>query len=168
MNWKTLIRNVAPKIATTLGGPAGGMAVKFLAEEFLGKETASEEELAAAIESAGPEKMLELKRLDREFALKMEALGLDRARLSAEDRKDARQILRVSIWPQVVLSMVFVVGYFLIMGILVSCRDLEFEDRVFGILNTVIGVLTGAIPMILQFWFGSSMGSREKDRRLHG
>jgi len=32
--------------------------------------------------------------------------------------------------------------------------------------NIILGVLTAAIPMILQFWFGSSNGSKDKTAKL--
>lgn len=169
MNWKQIVKQVAPGIGTVLGGPTGGMAVKFLAETFLGNGEATEEEVAAAIQNATPDQMLQLRKLDQEFELKLKQLGLDREKLVVDDRKDARQILKTTIWPQVLLSGVFILGYFLVMGLLIGNPAVEYGDRVFGILNTVIGVLTGSIPMILQFWFGSSLGSREKDQRVkHG
>ena len=31
-----------------------------------------------------------------------------------------------------------------------------------GVFATILGVLTAAIPQILNFWFGSSVGSKEK------
>jgi hypothetical protein len=162
--WKRLVQNVAPGIAASLTGPAGGVAVRYLCEKFLGDANATEQDLAAAIESATPERLLELKRMEQDFQIRMTALGLDQERLYVSDRRDARQVLKLTIWPQVLLSGVFVVGYFTVLGLLVANSNADFGDRVFGILNTVIGVLTAAIPMILQFWFGSSLGSKEKDR----
>ena len=165
-DWKSLVRSVAPALGATLGGPAGGLAVKFLADKFLGNPEAEEQDIAEAIMSASPEKLLELKKLDQDFALQMKELDIDIDRLAIGDRKDARQMFKVNIWPQVILSALFVVGYFAIIGLLIYFYDIDLNDRVFGILNTVIGVLTGAIPMILQFWFGSSLGSKEKTAQM--
>lgn len=166
LDWKNLVKNIAPTIGTALGGPAAGVAVRYLAESFLDEPDATEAQLAQVIQSASPEKLLELKALDNDFAIKMRELDVDVFRLEVEDKQNARETLKISIWPQVSLSCLFVLGYFSIMGLLVINHDLDINDRVFGILNTVIGVLTAAIPMILQFWFGSSQGSKEKDKKL--
>jgi len=163
-DWKKLVRKVAPTIGAALGTPASGMAIKFLADKFLGNPDATEIELAGAIQNSTPEQILALKQLDQDFAIKMKELDIDVFRLETADRQNARELFKVNIWPQVILSGLFVVGYFSIMGLLVWMHDTHFDDRVFGILNTVIGVLTAAIPMILQFWFGSSTGSKEKDQ----
>ena len=165
MSWKTLIRNVAPTLGAALGGPAGGMAVKFLAEKFLGDAKGSEQELATFIENATPTQMLEIKKADQQFALQMRELDIDVFELEVGDRQNARNLFKVNMWPQIILSALFIVGYFAILAILMYFNDVEINDRVFGILNTVIGVLTAAIPMILQFWFGSSLGSKQKDQK---
>jgi hypothetical protein len=36
------------------------------------------------------------------------------------------------------------------------------DPALLQLFTLVFGVVTGAIPMILQFWFGSSTGSKEK------
>lgn len=163
-DWKSLVRSVAPTIGASLGGPAGGMAVKFMADKFLGKPDATEAELMQAIRMASPTDMLALKRLDQEFALQMKALAIDVFKIETGDRQNARDLFKTNIWPQIILSSIFVIGYFVLLGLIIAFHDIEFGDRVFGVLNTIIGVLTAAIPMILQFWFGSSTGSKDKDR----
>ncbi len=165
MNWKSLVRSVAPTLGAALGGPAGGMAVKFLSEQFLGKESAGEEALAAFVENASPSQMLEIKKADQQFAVQMRELDIDVFELEVGDRQNARDLFKVNMWPQIVLSALFIIGYFAILGVLMYFNGVEINDRVFGILNTVIGVLTAAIPMILQFWFGSSLGSKQKDQK---
>ncbi|MCG8470537.1 MAG: hypothetical protein MI742_01605 [Desulfobacterales bacterium] len=166
MNLKDLMKNVAPRIASTIGSPAGGVAVKFLCEKLLGNPNASEEELATVIGSASPAQLLELKRLDREFEISMEALNLNREKWTFSDRQKARTILKTIIWPQVLLTFTFVVGYFIIVGLLVANHDIHFSDKMFGIFTTILGVLTAVIPTIVQFWFGSSSGSKDKDKKL--
>lgn len=163
MDWKALVKNIAPTIGTALGGPAAGMAVKYLATELLGNPDASEADVAAHFENASPDQMLAVKKLDQAFAQKMAELNIDVFKLEVQDRQSARELAKFNIWPQVILSAIFILGYFGIMAGLIYFYDVQINDRVFGILNTVIGILTAAIPQILQFWFGSSLGSKEKD-----
>ncbi|MGB1239353.1 MAG: hypothetical protein ACPG4U_14135, partial [Pseudomonadales bacterium] len=106
-----------------------------------------------------------IKEADQQFLTEMKKLDIDVFALEVEDRQNARELAKVNMWPQIVLSALFILGYFGILGILVYFYDADINDRIFGILNTVIGVLTAAIPMILQFWFGSSLGSKQKDKK---
>lgn len=166
MSWKELVRTVAPTIGAALGGPAGGMAVKYLAENLLGQPDATEKDVADFVLGASPEQMLAIKKADQNFSVAMRQLDIDVFKIEIDDRKSARELFKVNIWPQIILSALFIVGYFGVMGSLVWAHDAHINDRIFGILNTVIGVLTAAIPMILQFWFGSSQGSKEKTAKL--
>ncbi|MGH1460984.1 MAG: hypothetical protein ACRBB6_03000 [Neptuniibacter sp.] len=165
-DWKSIVRNIAPTLGAALGGPAGGMAVKFLADNLLGNAEASQADVEQFIATASPEQMAVLKKLDQDFAIAMRQLDIDVFKIENEDRQNARDLFKVNIWPQIILSSLFILGYFGIMAVLIYFHNANINDRIFGILNTVIGVLTAAIPMILQFWFGSSQGSKDKTARL--
>lgn len=73
---------------------------------------------------------------------------------------------------QKLLTIVYALGYFgLIAGLVLTYIDggpIPFAnddaDWLKGILATLIGVLTGAVKDQCQFWFGSSNGSKTKDR----
>ena len=165
-NWKDLVRQIAPALGVALGSPVGGLAVKFLADNLLDKSEASEKDIEAFVLSASPEKLIALKKLDNEFDVQMKALDIDLDSLHLQDRQNARNLFSINIWPQIILSAIFIIGYFSIMGLLVYFHAVEINDRILGILTTVIGVLTAAIPTILQFWFGSSEGSKMKTAKL--
>lgn len=165
-SWKTLVRNIAPTIGAALGSPASGMAIKFLADKWLADNNASDKDVADFVLTASPEQLQGLKALENDFAIAMRELDIDVFELEVGDRQNAREMFKVNIWPQITLSALFILGYFGIMGILIYAHDAQINDRIFGILNTVIGVLTAAIPMILQFWFGSSQGSKDKTAQL--
>lgn len=168
-DWKSIVRNVAPEIASFLGTPAAGVATKFLADQFLGDPKASEKDVASAIQNASPDQLLKLKQCDQDFKEKMASLNLDAQKLVIQDRDSARQLFKVNIWPQIILSALFVIGYFSLIGILIwmmSKDGLQINVQILGILTTVLGVLTAAIPQIMQFWFGSSKGSKDKDAGL--
>ena len=50
-----LLSQVAPSIATALGGPLAGIAVKTLSNALLGHESGTEEDVATALQNASPE-----------------------------------------------------------------------------------------------------------------
>lgn len=165
---KSIVGKIAPTVGTALGGPVGGIASKFLADKLLGKPEATDQEIEDYILTATPEKMLELKKLDLEFASSMRKLDIDVYKLEVEDRRSARDLFKVNMWPQIVLSAIFVIGYFLLLRfIMIGKVSIGSGDEFLkGVVVTIIGVITAAVPQILNFWFGSSMGSKEKAKEL--
>lgn len=165
MDWKSIVKSVAPTIGAALGGPMGGMATKFLAEALLGKSDATQDDLADFITTANPTQLMELKKLDIEFKLKMRELDINVFELETKDRDSARQLFKTNIWPQVILSAVFIIGYFFVLyGLLSGVITIQEAIRDTAIL--LIGLLTREVPTIMQFWFGSSMGSKDKAKEL--
>lgn len=61
------------------------------------------------------------------------------------------------------ISIVFSVGYFALIY-LVFTTELPEGNREAA--NIVLGVLTGALGLVLNFYFGSSQGSKEKTEIL--
>jgi len=167
-DWKKVVRSIAPVIGTAIGGPFGGAAVSALSSVLLGEPEASEEELAQAIERATPEQLVALKKADNDFKVKMRELGVKESELVYKDIQGARNLFLVNIWPQIVLSGIFIVGYFIILYYVLSgvmASDTPTDVKM--LIAALIGVITGEIPRIMTFWFGSSMGSKEKTAKLN-
>jgi len=161
MDWKDVIKNIAPVIATGFGGPIAGTATKFLAERFLGDPDATEAELSKAILGATPEQLAQLKIIDNDFAVKMAELKIDVYALEVKDRDSARGLAKVNMRPQIILSMIFIGGYFALVFMLFS-GEVKITEDIRDMSNILLGVLTASIPAIMQFWFGSSSGSKDK------
>jgi hypothetical protein len=83
MDWKQTVRNVAPTIGTALGGPLAGTAVKLLADKFLGKQDATEAEVAAAIQGATSEQLIKLKEIDTEFKKFVMQISIEEKKIEA-------------------------------------------------------------------------------------
>lgn len=163
MNWKDIVKSVAPVLGTALGGPFGGMAAKFIGGKLLGDENAGEEAIETLVNNANPEIMFQIKQLDKDFKLEMERLGLQKEQLVVEDRKDARQLFSVDKRPQIILSGVFILGYFVLVYALVT-GEMKVDPSQTALISTLIGVLTAGVANIMQFWFGSSSGSKDKTK----
>lgn len=154
--WLPLLQSVAPSIASKLGGPLAGIAVKTLSQALLGKPDATEDEVGAALENASPDAMLELRRLDQQFAVQM-------AEIDALDRDSARQLYKVDKTPQIVLTGLYTVGYFAILiGLLTNLFTIPEDHKT--LMTTLFGVLTAAQLQLINFWFGSSSGSKDKNK----
>ncbi|MDP5210985.1 hypothetical protein [Microbulbifer sp. 2205BS26-8] len=166
MDWKAIVKSVAPTMGAALGGPVAGTAVKFLADHFLGDTDAQEQDIAELVLHASPEQLMELRSLDSQFKLKMRELDIDVYRLEVEDRKSARHMgIKGGLKAQMVLSFMFIGGYFALTFALFS-GEITLTPAIEKTGTLMLGVITGAIPMILQFWFGSSQGSKEKTQAM--
>lgn len=166
-DWKSLVRTVAPSIASVFGTPLAGMAVSAVANAVLGPEEAKEnpeKKLEAALATANPELLQKIKQADQDFKLKMEQLGVDLEKVAAEDRASARarEIAVKDKTPQI-LAFSYTLGYFALLFV-VMFHDLP--DAAHDLLNTLIGVLSAAQVGIMTYYFGSSAGSARKTELL--
>jgi hypothetical protein len=162
MDWKKIVGTVAPGIATALGGPLAGLAVKAIGGALGLGEGASEEAVAAAVTGANPDQLLALRQADQAFKIKMRELGVDLERIAAADRASAREVAKVNMLPHMILSAVYTVGYFMMLYFFMT-GSVEISSSLKTEFSIVLGVMTAAQTMIMQFWFGSSSGSKEKD-----
>jgi len=158
MNWLT---QIAPTIATCLGGPLAGLAVTALSKLFgvapdQVQSMISENKLSA--DQIAAVKLEEIK-----FKEQTQALGLNFEQLAVEDRKSARDMQTVtgSLIPPV-LSILVTAGFFGILAYLM----VKPADTSNTPLMIMLGSLGTAWTGIIAFYFGSSAGSRAKDQML--
>ncbi len=72
---------------------------------------------------------------------------------------------KVNMLPQIMLSILFVVGYFAIM-LMMFTNYINPSESMKDPLLVLLGVMTREMPTIMQFWFGSSFGSKKKAEHL--
>lgn len=154
-----LLKTVAPGIATAVGGPLGGVAMKFLADKFTGGDTGSVEDFLLA---SNPETLKELKLAEIEFDAKMKELDIDLERIAAGDRDSARDLAKAKgMLPQVIMSTAYSVGYFVVMYMFMTGK-LQIDPDHKVMFGGLLGILSTAQIQIMNFWFGSSAGSKRK------
>jgi len=157
-NWKETLAAIAPTLAAALGGPLAGAAAGAISKVLIG-EAATIEDIAAAVMTASPEQLAQLQAEDKEFALQTKKLNI-------ADRKDARKFaVNTSIAPQVILSIIYTIGYFVLMYALIS-GNVTIPEDIMPMVTILLGVMTAAQAQIMNFWFGSSSGSKEKTSKL--
>jgi len=153
-DWKAIIRGLAPSLATALGGPLAGIATKAISDGLLGKGDASDEEIYKSLMS--PEGLAKLKDIENAFELKMKELDVDLERIAVDNTKNARQLAKdTSITPQVILSGVFISGFFLLLWMLLA-SSMELDDSMKMLVSGLIGVVGTNVTLIMKFWFGGS------------
>ncbi len=162
--------DIAPLAGKIIGGPYAAIGISAI-QGIFGDDEASTEELAKRIKNATPEQLIALRQIDSQLEVQLKELGIKKEELIYKDRANARELFKHNIWPQIMLSALFVIGYFTITGTLAYyalqfTEGKEINPLLFGMLSTVIGVLTAAIPQILNFWFGSSKGSQDKNQMI--
>ena len=160
-DWKGVVRAVAPALATALGGPMAGVAVREIGGKLLGKPDAGEEAVAAAITGATPDTLLRLKELDQAFAKQMAELGVELEKIDAGDRASARaREIATHDWTPRVLAGVMVVGFFCVTGFIFTHQmPKEMNELAF----MTLGTLNALLVTVFTYYFGSSHGSRGKD-----
>lgn len=160
---KKVVATIAPTIGTALGGPMGGVAMKFLADRFTGGDTGKVEDYLL---SASPEQLKDLKLADMEFKKEMAELGVRLEELHVGDRANARDMaIKRGLHAQVALSALYTVGYFGTLALLIMGWA-EVPEHMEDLVKVLLGGLAGPQLSIVQFWFGSSRGSKDKSEAL--
>lgn len=160
-----LIGSVAPTIATALGGPVAGMAVKALSGALFGHDSATEEEIQLALANPTGDQLAALKKIDADFKVQMKSLDIDLERISAGDRASARDMQKENKdWIPRALAVGVTFGFF---GIL-------FYMLIFGLPTTgneamllMLGALQTAWTSIIAFFFGASSKDSMTDKMLY-
>jgi len=153
-----LLGSVAPALASVVAGPAGGAAVSAIAKVFGVADTVEAVTQAVA---ADPDAALKLAQIDLEtirvqHANTENARAMQVAALAQSDVFSKRFTMYLtSFWS--VCAAVYI-GF--ITFSVIPEPNVRFADTILGfILGTVIATM-------LNFWFGSSIGSKEKGEAL--
>ena len=160
MEW---LNQIAPGIATALGGPLAGLAVTAISKA-LGID---EKDVQKTIETGklSAEQLASLKQAELELQAKAQELGLNFEKLAVDDRKSARemQVSTKSFVPALLSILVVcawaIIQYFLLTHVIAQ----EMRELV----ARVLGTLDGALMLVLSFYFGGSSDSQDKDALLH-
>jgi hypothetical protein len=160
-----LLGSVAPTLATALGGPLAGLAVKSLSKALLGAEDFSEEAVMEAMATASPEQLAAVKKIDADFKVQMKALDIDLERIAVDDRKSARDMQKETRdWIPRALAVSVTAGFF---AILIYMLVYGLPTTGNEALLLLLGALQTAWGGIIAFYFGSSSGSQKKDAMIY-
>lgn len=164
MDISSILKTVAPGLATALLGPLGGMAVAAIGKA-LDIPEATQEKIQTALSGATPDDLLKLKQAEQQFQKEMKALDIDLERIAAGDRDSARKMAtETKAYTPAILSWVIVAatllleGYVLLKGIPAGVSEL--------VAGRILGTLDMAFATVLAFWLGTSASSRSKDATI--
>ncbi len=168
-DWKKVVGAVAPTLATALGGPLAGVAVKTIATQLLGNEEAGEQEIAEAMAKADPQTLIRLREIDTEFKTTMINSGIQLEKIASDDRASARQreVNAHDSWTPRVLAGVIVGGFMLCVYAVLGGRVADLKDPLIaGLIGTMIGYTSAKADQVVSYYFGSSASSKAKDETI--
>jgi hypothetical protein len=154
MEW---LKQIAPTIATAMGGPLAGMAVSAISKA-IGVEPEKVGDLISNNKLTA-EQIAQVKIAEIELQKQANELGLNFEKLAVDDRKSAREMQATtrSIVPPV-LAAIVTFGFF---GIMVMMLLGKVDSNNPAILM-MLGSLGTAWTGIIAYYFGSSAGSQAK------
>jgi hypothetical protein len=154
MEW---LKQIAPTIATAMGGPLAGMAVSAISKAI----GVDEDKVSDLIKDnkLTAEQIAQVKIAEIELQKQAQELGLNFAKLEVDDRKSAREMQATtrSVVPPVLAALV-TLGFF---GILIMMLLGKVDSNNPAILM-MLGSLGTAWTGIIAYYFGSSAGSQAK------
>jgi len=158
------LKTVVPALATALGGPLAGAAATFIADKLGASEKTVEavRELMSG-QNLTPDQIAALKLAEIDFQKFLEANKIRLEELSVEDRRSARDMQKaVNSWVPGALSFAVTIGFFGILGWLLSAESPSVSEPLLIMLGSLGTAWTG----IISYWFGSSHGSTLKTGTL--
>jgi len=154
MEW---LKTIAPTVATALGGPLAGMAVSAVAKA-IGCEP---DEVQGIISSnkLTAEQVASIQLAELELKKQAQSMGLDFAKLTVEDRKSARD-MQIATKSMLVPSLASLIVSAFIGVVIATLGGFAVVDSVLA--GTLIGYISAKAEQVVNFYFGSSAGSKEK------
>ena len=158
----SILKGVAPVLATAVAGPAGGAAVGWIASK-LGIDDDTIEGVTQAL-TGNPEMTMKLKELDLEYA-KLDQLDRDSARkaYAAVATSEYATKLDKAVVPILALGTVALAFGFI--GLLMI-KDVPVDQQ--QMIIFALGFITSSAGQVLSFYFGSSQGSKDKTKEIEG
>jgi hypothetical protein len=154
MDW---LKQIAPTIATAMGGPLAGMAVSAISKA-IGVEPDKVSDMISN-NKLSAEQIAQVKIAEIELQKQAQELGLNFEKLEVEDRKSAREMQATtrSLMPPILAGSV-TVGFFAIMVLMFFNKIDNSNPAILMMLGSLGTAWTG----IIAYYFGSSAGSQAK------
>ena len=154
MDW---LKQIAPTIATAMGGPLAGMAVSAISKA-IGVDPDKVGDLISS-NKLSAEQIAQVKLAEIELQKQAQELGLNFEKLEVEDRKSARDMQSAtrSMMPPLLAGAV-TIGFFSIMVMMFFNKIDSANPAILMMLGSLGTAWTG----IIAYYFGSSAGSQAK------
>jgi hypothetical protein len=156
------LKTLVPLLGTALGGPFGGIAAGFIADK-LGIEGKTVDAVTKALSDnkMTADQVTAIRLAEIEFTKFLAQNEITMAQLEVSNTQGARQMqMVVKSYTPDILAVVIVSGFF---GILIAMLYGELKVADQQSLLILLGSLSAGFGAVLNFFFGSSRGSQNKD-----
>jgi hypothetical protein len=158
MDW---LKQIAPTIATALGGPLAGMAVSAISKAI----GVDEKDVGDLINNnkLTADQIAQVKLAEIELQKQANELGLNFEALAVDDRKSARDMqVATRSWIPPLLAAAVTAGFFGILAMMLLGKVDSNNPAILMMLGSLGTAWTG----IIAYYFGSSAGSQAKTEML--
>jgi hypothetical protein len=159
--WTDVLQTLAPTVATALGGPLAGAAVAALGK-VLGIDNATQEQVAKAFTDGQltPDHLAQIRALELQYQNDEKERGFKYIELQFNDVKSARDLAAQTKnpTPTILSYLILIGGGAMIASVMTGTAHV---DSVLA--GTLIGYIVSEMKQVLAYWFGSSIGSKDKD-----
>jgi hypothetical protein len=147
---KGLVGSLAPTLGAALGGPVGGAAASMLAD-VLGCDPAPAK-IEKALAQATPEQLLEIKKAELDFEVRMKELEVDVFALETADIQNARKNFSTD-WTARSIGLTIVLFF---CGFITLITIEPPGNTSMELINLILGYLGGLVSAVVSFYFGAS------------
>ena len=155
------LKDTVPDLAVAVGDTVTGGAVSRIADA-VGLDTDDPKELKEKLQ-ANPELQAELKKQERRLAVK-------ELRIKAEDRQSARRMAIKRKDPDTDRMAYFILGaFFVTLSAVIAVSiipSISISSEVLMVASSLVGIEAKMASDVVAFYFGSSSGSKDKDRTI--
>ena len=184
---KALILPVSPVLADAIDGPVASLALAALGKAVSNDDQASSDDIETALNAGGDDLRAKVRTAEEHFLGQVSAAGLSYAQLAAQDsakrldvyaqveqqaaldRQDARR-MQIATHDTTTRNLAYFVtaGFFVVLVLLIVYPQImpSTNSDAKAVIQTLLGVLGTAWVSIISFYFGSSVGSKEKTALL--
>lgn len=157
--WKEIVGTVAPAIATLLGSPMAGVAVRALGTTLLGDESATEDAVEQAVLQADPEALARIREADADLEARMAQAGVDLEKIRADDRASAREREKAvgSHMVNVLATIIVCAAFGVVAAVLSGWAKVDS-----ALAGAVLGYVFSELKQVTTYFYGSSAGSKAK------
>jgi hypothetical protein len=157
MDWQSILKSLAPTVASAVLGPLGGVAVAAIGNA-LGVSEPTQDKIAKAIQTGSmtPEQISALKELEMKYQNDEQERGFKYADLAFQDRDSARKanvaggIQNKLFWLSLLIlsGTLGLEGYVLFHGLPANITDM--------VAGRILGLADSVSMLVLTYYYGSS------------
>ncbi len=164
MNWLETLKQLAPTVASALGGPLAGAAVTALGGIF-GLSEPNQDTIARLFKDGqlSADNLAAIRKLELDYQNQERERNFKYSELEFKDKDSARQMqMATHSKMPAILTILVTVGFFGILGLLFFHPELKGNE----IVMLMVGQLSAVWAACVSFYVGTTYGSANKNAML--